>query len=132
MHPEAAACGAVVRAASHIVSELNAILKPHNLSEPSFNVLRILRGGPEEGLTCGEVGNRLLSRGPDVTRLVDRLEREGLVQRRRHEGDKRVVVVTLCRRATTFSGASTTRSTNCSPDSGTASRRRNATPWSPR
>ncbi len=93
--PEAAACGAVVRAASRIVSELNAVLKPFGLTEPSFNVLRILRGGPKRGLTCGQIGGLLVSRGPDVTRLVGRLEREGLVARRRNRDDRRVVLVTI-------------------------------------
>ena len=94
--PEAAACcGAVVRAASFILSELNSILKPFGLSEPSFNALRILRGGPNQGLTCGQIGDRLVSRGPDVTRLINRLERSGLVRRKGDAADKRIVLVTI-------------------------------------
>ena len=73
----------------------DALFKAHGLTQAQFNVLRILRGAPEEGLPTAEVGARLVNRLPDVTRLVDRMEASGLVQRRRSTEDRRVVIVTL-------------------------------------
>ena len=52
------------------------ILKAEDLSATQYNVLRILRGAPE-GLPCGEIANRMITRDPDVTRLLDRLEKRG-------------------------------------------------------
>jgi DNA-binding MarR family transcriptional regulator len=58
-----------------------------------YNVLRILRGNHPAGLPSGEIANRMIARDPDITRLVDRLERRGLVTRVRSEQDRRVVEV---------------------------------------
>jgi DNA-binding MarR family transcriptional regulator len=66
------------------------LLKAAGLSVAQFNVLRVLRGAGE-GLTCGEIGDRLIARDPDVTRLLDRLEHAGLVTRTRERADRRVV-----------------------------------------
>lgn len=65
-------------------------LKPFGLTPTQYNVLRILRGTPE-GLCRNEVGERLVTRVPDVTRLLDRMERCGLVQRQRNGDDRRYV-----------------------------------------
>lgn len=67
------------------------LFKIHGLSAPQYNVLRILRGARDEDLSCREVGNRLLKRVPDVTRLLDRLEERDLITRWRCDGDRRVV-----------------------------------------
>jgi DNA-binding MarR family transcriptional regulator len=58
-----------------------------------YNVLRILRGSHPDGLPSGEIANRMIARDPDVTRLVDRLEKRGLVTRIRGRRDRRVVEV---------------------------------------
>jgi DNA-binding MarR family transcriptional regulator len=58
-----------------------------------YNVLRILRGNHPAALPSGEIANRMIARDPDITRLVDRLERRGLVTRVRSEQDRRVVEV---------------------------------------
>lgn len=68
-----------------------ALLKPYNLSGTQYNVLRILRGAGEPGLACREVGCKLISRDPDITRLLDRLESRGLIARAREKDDRRVV-----------------------------------------
>ena len=65
------------------------------LSTSQYNVLRILSGSHPNGLTCGEVGERTVARDPDVTRLVDRLAKRGLVKRTRSEADRRVVQVDI-------------------------------------
>ena len=71
------------------------LLKPYDLSEVQYNVLRILRGAGDDGLPCSEIGIRLLTHDPDVTRLVDRLERRKLVTRTRDQRDRRVVTVRI-------------------------------------
>jgi DNA-binding MarR family transcriptional regulator len=67
------------------------ILKNEDLSATQYNVLRILRGAPE-GLACGEIASRMITRDPDVTRLLDRLEKRGLISRCREASDRRTVM----------------------------------------
>jgi DNA-binding MarR family transcriptional regulator len=59
------------------------------LTASAYNVLRILRGSPE-GLARGEIGQRMVNPSPDVTRLIDRLARRGLVRRMRVRSDRRL------------------------------------------
>jgi DNA-binding MarR family transcriptional regulator len=70
------------------------ILKSEDLSPTQYNVLRILRGSPE-GLPCGEIASRMVNRDPDVTRLLDRLEKRGLVSRCRENKDRRTVMTRI-------------------------------------
>ena len=70
------------------------VLKTEELSEKQYNVLRILRGSPE-GLACSEIGNRMITRDPDITRLLDRLEKRTLISRCRETKDRRTVVTTI-------------------------------------
>jgi DNA-binding MarR family transcriptional regulator len=79
------------RTASLLMQALGRELKGHDLSPAQYNTLRILRGAQPDALTCGEIGERLVSPGPDVTRLLDRLEQRGLVTRLRDAEDRRVV-----------------------------------------
>jgi DNA-binding MarR family transcriptional regulator len=72
-----------------------AVLRPFKLSHSQYNVLRILRGAGAEGLACREIAARMITRDPDITRLLDRLERRGLVARTRDEKDRRVVMVRI-------------------------------------
>jgi DNA-binding MarR family transcriptional regulator len=82
---------AIVKAATRLMDEFAAIVKPVDLSSSQYNVLRILRGAGPDGATCGEVIDRLIQRDPDVTRLLDRLEKRGLIERGRDLEDRRVV-----------------------------------------
>lgn len=66
-------------------------LRPHGITPTQYNVLRILRGAGQDGLCRQEVGERLVRRVPDVTRLLDRMEDSGLIARRRGEDDRRYV-----------------------------------------
>ena len=77
-----------VEALSHPVVQL---LKGRELSPTQYNVLRILRGSPE-GLTCGSIGDRMVTRDPDITRLLDRLEKRKLIERSRDQKDRRIVL----------------------------------------
>jgi DNA-binding MarR family transcriptional regulator len=70
------------------------VLKTEDLSATQYNVLRILRGTPE-GLPSGEIAGRMITRDPDVTRLLDRLERRGLISRLREPRDRRVVMARI-------------------------------------
>ncbi len=70
------------------------LLKAEELSSTQYNVLRILRGAPE-GLPCGEIGTRMITRDPDITRLLDRLEKRGLVSRCRETKDRRMVLTRI-------------------------------------
>ena len=70
------------------------VLKIEELSPTQYNVLRILRGSPE-GLPCGEIANRMITRDPDVTRLLDRLEKRGLISRCRETKDRRTVMARI-------------------------------------
>ena len=81
----------LLRVHEALTGEFDALFKAHGLSQPAYNVLRILRGAGEERLTCGQIAERMVSRVPDVTRLLDRLEKRGLASRARAERDRRVV-----------------------------------------
>jgi DNA-binding MarR family transcriptional regulator len=70
-------------------------LKPFNLTPTQYNVLRILRGASENGLCRNEVGERLVTRVPDVTRLLDRMESSGLIVRQRGGSDRRFVTTRI-------------------------------------
>jgi len=81
----------VQRTANVLLQDVVELLKGHNLTPTQYNVLRILRGAGESGLTAGDVGDRMITRDPDVTRLLDRLESRGLAERSRCTEDRRVV-----------------------------------------
>jgi DNA-binding MarR family transcriptional regulator len=70
-------------------------LKPHGITLTQYNALRVLRGAEPDGLTCRELGERMISQDPDVTRLLDRLSKQGLVTRRRSQSDRRVVTTRI-------------------------------------
>src|SRR5437764_13419012 len=70
------------------------VLKADDLSGNQYNVLRILRGSPD-GLTCGEIASRMITRDPDITRLLDRLEKRGLISRCRETKDRRMILTRI-------------------------------------
>jgi DNA-binding MarR family transcriptional regulator len=70
-------------------------LKPFDLTMTQYNVLRILRGAGAEGLCRSEVGERLVTQVPDVTRLLDRMETAGLIVRERGGQDRRYVATRI-------------------------------------
>lgn len=82
---------AVLRAAKALLRDVELLVKPADLSHTQYNVLRILRGAGPQGLACRELAERMLTRDPDITRLLDRLEARGLVRRERERRDRRVV-----------------------------------------
>lgn len=83
------------RTASVLEQAVAAALKPYGLSSTQYNALRILRGAGAAGLACQEIAERMVTRDPDITRLVDRLEARKLIERTRSASDRRVVVVRI-------------------------------------
>jgi DNA-binding MarR family transcriptional regulator len=95
--PEEEATLNLVRTLDHLQQEFVLLFGEHGVSGPQYNVLRILRSVGGEGLPCQEIAGRMITRMPDITRLVDRLEAAGFVERRRTAEDRRVVLVTITR-----------------------------------
>src|ERR1700736_2000172 len=92
--PEEAAFLDLLRTTEMLSRGLAQVLKIEDLSATQYNVLRILRGSPE-GLPCGEIASRMITRDPDITRLLDRLERRGLISRCRETKDRRMVMARI-------------------------------------
>jgi DNA-binding MarR family transcriptional regulator len=92
--PEEATFLDLMRTTDMLSRGLIQVLKVEDLSATQYNVLRILRGSPE-GLACGEIGSRMITRDPDITRLLDRLEKRALISRRRETTDRRTVIAQI-------------------------------------
>jgi MarR family transcriptional regulator, 2-MHQ and catechol-resistance regulon repressor len=94
--PEQEAFLNLLRTADHGQTAFAELFQEYKLSSPQYNVLRILRGHGKP-VACQDVAAQMISRMPDVTRLLDRLEEADppLVQRRRSEEDRRVVLVSI-------------------------------------
>ena len=81
----------IVRTGAMMMDEIEQFLKPYGVTATQYNVLRILRGSEPDGLCRNELRDRMLTRMPDVTRLLDRMEEAGLVARTREDEDRRMV-----------------------------------------
>src|SRR5580693_8888620 len=92
--PEEVAFLELCRTTDLLSRRLEFLLKAEDLSSNQYNVLRILRGSPD-GLPCGEIGNRMITRDPDITRLLDRLEKRDLISRSRETKDRRMVMARI-------------------------------------
>ncbi|MGH9412480.1 MAG: MarR family winged helix-turn-helix transcriptional regulator [Terriglobales bacterium] len=84
----------LLRTCDFLTRGMVGLLKAADLSTTQYNVLRILRGA-QTPLTCGEIAGRLITRDPDTTRLLDRLEKRGLIARSREGKDRRVVLTRI-------------------------------------
>jgi DNA-binding MarR family transcriptional regulator len=84
----------LLRTTDLLSRSLSKVLKAADLSQTQYNVLRILRGSPN-GLPCGEIGNRMITKDPDITRLLDRLEKRSLISRCREVKDRRMVLTRI-------------------------------------
>jgi DNA-binding MarR family transcriptional regulator len=81
----------LLRTADVLQTSVESKLKEFGLTGTQYNALRILRGAGTEGLPCSEIGERMITRDPDITRLMNRLEARGLVTRARAKADRRVI-----------------------------------------
>lgn len=88
----------IVRTAAVLADAFEQMLKPAGITGAQYNVLRILRGAEGDGLCRNELRDRLLTRMPDVTRLLDRMEEAGLVARARDADDRRLVTTRITAR----------------------------------
>jgi DNA-binding MarR family transcriptional regulator len=93
---------AILKAADALGQEAEQLLKSHGLTGAQYNVLRILRGAGPGGLPCSAIGDRMISHDPDMTRLLDRMEKRGLVSRARQTDDRRVVKTCITREGLTL------------------------------
>ena len=80
---------------SRLFSAFNQALKPFGLSEVQFNVLKILSAKHPEAIPAGDISNLLISQASDVTRIIDRMLKKGLVKREVPEENRRMVLVSL-------------------------------------
>ncbi len=88
---EAEAYLSLLRTTDALQTQVEAQLKEFGLTGTQYNALRILRGAGPEGLPCREIGERMITRDPDVTRLLNRLEDRGFAERTRTKRDRRVI-----------------------------------------
>src|ERR1700730_9772877 len=82
---------ALQRTADQLQGRVAEWLKAFGLSPTQYNALRILRGAGEGGVACSEMADRMINRDPDITRLLDRLEKRGLARRSRDSKDRRII-----------------------------------------
>lgn len=78
--------------AEYLKAKAAELFKSRDLTHAQYNVLRILRGAGKAGISCREIGERMINRDSDITRMLDRLESQGLITRERQTDDRRVVL----------------------------------------
>ncbi len=93
--PRSEALLGILRTAAVIDHHLGEALKPYKITTTQYNLLRILRGAGKKGLCGREVAERLISRVPDVSRLLDRTEEAKLIRRERDPVDRRQVTARI-------------------------------------
>jgi DNA-binding MarR family transcriptional regulator len=85
----------LMRTAAIVAHTTDEMLRPFGITGTQFNVLRILRGAGQQGLCGREIGERMITRVPDVPRLLDRLEKAELISRERDPNDRRHVTARI-------------------------------------
>jgi len=81
----------LLKIADSLAQEAERLLKSAGLTGAQYNVLRILRGAEPEGILCRGIAERMISRDPDMTRLLDRMEKHAWITRQRQKDDRRVI-----------------------------------------
>jgi DNA-binding MarR family transcriptional regulator len=82
---------AVLRVGNHLSQKAEQLIKSAGLTPAQYNVLRILRGAEPDGLLCRGISDRMISHDPDMTRLLDRMEKRDWITRQRQKEDRRVI-----------------------------------------
>ena len=85
----------LARTAEYLASASALVFKAADLTATQYNVLRILRGAGSEGLSCSEIGERMVTKESDITRLLDRIESRGLISRERPASNRRLVIARI-------------------------------------
>jgi DNA-binding MarR family transcriptional regulator len=91
----------LVRTASRLEGDLNRVLRPFDLTGATYSILKILEVAGQAGKSCGDISDQLVAEVPDMTRLLDRLERLEYITRARSSVDRRMVRVTLLEKGST-------------------------------
>src|SRR5580693_2173574 len=81
----------ILRTASELSHTVDQVFRPFDITPSQYNVLRILQGAGTDGLCRNEISERMVTATPDMTRLLDRMEKAGWVTRKRAEDDRRQV-----------------------------------------
>ena len=89
--PEQEAYLSLLRTTDKLQTAIEGELKKFGLTGTQYNALRILRGAGADGLPCSEIGERMITHDPDITRLLNRLQKRGLAERARCKEDRRVI-----------------------------------------
>src|SRR4051812_28210008 len=92
----------LVVASDHLRSSIDGICEEAGITRGQYNVLRILRGVYPDGHPRGEIASRMLERAPDVTRIVDRLGKQGLAERDRSGEDRRLSITRITKKGLTL------------------------------
>src|SRR5258705_12307907 len=87
---------ALQKAADKLAVQAEQLLKSNGLTGAQYNVLRILRGAEPDGLACSTISERMISHDPDMTRLLDRMEKRNLIKRQRQTDDRRAGRIKNC------------------------------------
>lgn len=87
--------GSLIRTAARLEAELNRVFRPLDLTGATYSILKVLESAGRVGRSCGDISEQLIAEVPDMTRLLDRLERLGYVLRERSSIDRRMVKVTI-------------------------------------
>ncbi len=82
---------AILKIADSLAQDAELFLKSTGLTGAQYNVLRILRGAEPDGILCRGIAERMISRDPDMTRLLDRMEKRNWITRERQKDDRRVI-----------------------------------------
>ena len=85
----------IAHTAEYLGSTLSGVFKAADLTPTQYNVLRILRGAGSEGLSCSEIGERMVTKESDITRLLDRIESRGMISRERPANNRRMVITRI-------------------------------------
>jgi DNA-binding MarR family transcriptional regulator len=93
---------AILKSADSLSQEAEQLIKSHDLTMAQYNVLRILRGAEPVGMLCRGISERMISRDPDMTRLLDRMEKRGLITRERQKDDRRVIMTRITAQGLAF------------------------------
>lgn len=97
-HPVQEALLNLLVAAGHVRERMDRLVAGHDITPGQYNVLRILKGAHPRGYARCEIARRMVERAPDLTRMIDRLQKRGLVERGRSDGDRRQSITRITRK----------------------------------
>ncbi|MES2619102.1 MAG: MarR family transcriptional regulator [Bacteroidota bacterium] len=85
----------IIYTAYRINDSISDVLKDFDLTQPQFNILRILRGRNGQAATCGDIKNVMIDKNPDVTRICDKLILKELISRQFNSCNRRQVLLSI-------------------------------------